>query len=52
MEKTIYFKRTKIIKVNDIRFPVSKPQLLVTILQKSAVTGSQNTTNPDLKIFS
>ena len=28
MEKTIYFKRTKIIKVNDIRFPVSKSSII------------------------
>ena len=53
MEKIIYFKKTKIMKINDI-YKVSSLQILYywqLFYAKSAVTGLQNTTNPGLKIF-
>ena len=35
-EKTIYFKKTKIIKVNDIRFPVPKSSIIGNYSTKKA----------------
>ena len=51
LDKTIYFKTTKIVKVNDI-YKVSSFQVLcywLLLYTKSVAIGWQNTINPSLK---